>query len=111
VTITGQDPPVGLTGDYHLTAASPAVDRGVRCSNTPVPANLAACAATAVPAPSGTNADYDGQFRPQLRTLRITTPWDLGADELPGVPVLTLSGAAATQLALPSTPPARARLA
>jgi hypothetical protein len=111
VTITGQDPPVGLTGDYHLTAASPAVDRGVRCSNTPVPANLTACAAAAVPAPSGTNADYDGQFRPQLRTLRVTTPWDLGADELPGIPVITLAGAAATPQALPSIPPARARLA
>ena len=24
VTITGQDPPVGLTGDYHITAGSPA---------------------------------------------------------------------------------------
>src|SRR5207249_10062202 len=30
VTITGQDPPVGLGGAYHLQTASPAVDRGVR---------------------------------------------------------------------------------
>jgi large repetitive protein len=113
VTITGQDPPVGLTGDYHLTATSPAIDRGVRCSNTPVPANLTACGAAAVPAPSGTNADYDGQFRPQLRTLRLTTPWDLGADELPGLPVPLLGAVVQllpAQQALPATPPARARM-
>jgi hypothetical protein len=91
VTITGQDPPVGLTGDYHLGAASPVVDRGVRCSNTPVPANLAPCAATAVAAPAGIPGDFDGNFRPMLRTTRATTPWDLGADELPGVPVLTVA--------------------
>lgn len=89
VTITGQDPPVGLTGDYHLGAASPLVDRGVRCSNTPVPANLNACAATAVPAPTGTPGDFDGEFRPALRTVRVNTPWDLGADELAGVPIPT----------------------
>jgi hypothetical protein len=100
VTITGQDPPVGLGGDYHLQTTSPAVDRGVRCSGTPfpTPANaLAPCTVTnrgiGAPAglPSATNAtgggDYDGQYRPQLRTLRTRTPWDLGADELPGVPV------------------------
>jgi large repetitive protein len=87
VTITGGDPPVGLTSDYHVTAASPAVDRGVRCSNTPVPANLSPCGATTVAAPSGTPADIDRQFRPMLRTFRLTTPWDLGADELIGVPV------------------------
>jgi hypothetical protein len=86
VTITGQDPPVGLGGDYHLQTTSPAIDRGVRCSNTPVPANFAACAAAAIPAPTGTPGDFDGQFRPQQRTARATTPWDLGADELPGVP-------------------------
>ncbi len=50
VSITGQDPPVGLTGDYHINLptnfilrvaaalVSPVVDRGVRCSNTPFPA-------------------------------------------------------------------------
>src|SRR5206468_11511909 len=89
VTITGQDPPVGLTGDYHLQAISPAVDRGVRCALTPfpTPANaLGSCATTpptggrGIQAPSGTPGDYDGQFRPQLRTLRLLTPWDLGAD-------------------------------
>ena len=61
VTITGQDPPVGLTGDYHLQPAlganqiSGAVDRGVHCSNTPVPppANpLGACPAGAIEAPT-----------------------------------------------------------
>jgi len=100
VTITGQDPPVGLGGDYHLQTTSPAVDRGVRCSGTPFPAPanaLAACTVTnrgiGAPAglPSATNAtgggDYDGQYRPQQRTLRIRTPWDLGADELPGIQV------------------------
>jgi hypothetical protein len=84
VTITGQDPPVGLTGNYHLTTTSPAIDRGVRCSNTPVPANLNACSATAIAAPAGVPGDYDGQLRPQLRSTRFTTPWDLGADEVPG---------------------------
>jgi hypothetical protein len=99
VTITGADPPVGLTGDYHLLAASPLLDRGVRCSNTasPAPANaLAPCSAGGVQAPSGIPSqiaalnglgDYDNQYRPQLRTLRVRTPWDLGADELPGLPV------------------------
>jgi large repetitive protein len=100
VTITGQDPPVGLGGDYHLQTASPAVDRGVRCSGTPFPAPanaLAPCTLTnrgiGAPAglPSATNAtgggDYDGQYRPQQRTLRTRTPWDLGADELPGTQV------------------------
>jgi hypothetical protein len=37
---------------------------------------------------NGGLGDYDSQFRPQLRTVRILTPWDLGADELPGIPVL-----------------------
>jgi hypothetical protein len=100
VTITGQDPPVGLGGDYHLQTTSPAVDRGVRCSGTPFPAPgnaLPACTVTSrgigAPAglPSATNAtgggDYDGQYRPQQRTLRVRTPWDLGADELPGTQV------------------------
>jgi hypothetical protein len=103
VNITGQDPPVGLGGDYHLLTTSPAVDRGVRCSGTPfpTPANaLLPCTITnrgiGAPAglPSATNAtgggDYDSQYRPQRRTLRFTTPWDLGADELPGVPVTLL---------------------
>jgi len=97
VTITGQDPPVGLGGDYHLQTTSPAVDRGVRCSGTPFPAPanaLAPCTTTnrgiGAPAelPSATNAtgggDYDGQYRPQQRAPRPRTPWDLGADELPG---------------------------
>jgi hypothetical protein len=97
VTITGADPPVGLTGDYHLTAASAVVDRGVRCSNTAFPAPvtaLLACTGGGIQAPVGvpsaTNlggGDYDSQYRPQLRTLRVRTPWDLGADELPGVPL------------------------
>jgi hypothetical protein len=95
VTITGQDPPVGLTGDYHLTGASAVVDRGVRCSNTAFPAPitaLAACTGGGIQAPTlsvalGGLGDYDGQYRPQLRTLRVRTPWDLGADELPGVPL------------------------
>ena len=87
VTITGGDPPVGLTSDYHIQNTSPAIDRGVRCSNTPVPANLTACSSTAIAAPVGTPGDIDGDFRPQLRTLRVTTPWDLGADERPGVPI------------------------
>jgi hypothetical protein len=100
VTITGQDPPVGLTGNYHLQLGlaanqiSAAVDRGVRCSNTAVPPpapTLAlpfgpACSTGAVEAPLGVNADIDGQVRPQLRTLRVRTVWDLGADERPTAP-------------------------
>jgi large repetitive protein len=109
VTITGADPPVGLTGDYHLTPASAVVDRGVRCSNTPFPAPLGAllaCTGSAVQAPTGTPAtggqgDYDSQYRPQLRTLRALTPWDLGADELAGVPV-PLLGALLSKAALQS---------
>ena len=97
VTITGADPPVGLTGDYHITTASALIDRGVRCSNAVVPAvlaSLAPCTGGGIQAPinlpSATNrggGDFDGQFRPQLRTIRIFTPWDLGADEVPGVQV------------------------
>jgi hypothetical protein len=87
VTLTAGDPPVGLTSDYHILPTSPAIDRGVRCSNTPVPANLNACGAGAVPAPVGTPGDIDGDFRPMLRTTRVATPWDLGADELLGLPV------------------------
>jgi hypothetical protein len=87
VTITGGDPPVGLTSNYHIQPTSPAIDRGVRCSNTPVPANVVACSAPAVAAPTGVPGDIDGDFRPMLRSARVTTPWDLGADELPGLPI------------------------
>jgi hypothetical protein len=99
VSITGWDPPVGLAGNYHLQTAlaanqlSGAVDRGVRCSDAAVPAPpvppanpLAACSPTGISAPIGLNADIDGQLRPQLRTLRVRTPWDLGADEVPLIP-------------------------
>jgi hypothetical protein len=91
VTLTGADPPVGLPGDYHLqpglasNQTSGAVDRGVHCSNTPVPppANpLGACPAGEIEAPT-LGTDIDGQLRPQLRTLRVRTPWDFGADERP----------------------------
>jgi large repetitive protein len=96
VTITGQDPPVGLTGNYHILPASPAIDRGVRCSNAPVPAsglpNFTPCTGGGIQAPYGIPGDFDREFRPQQRTLRVLTPWDLGADELPGVPVI-LTGA------------------
>ncbi|MEZ0448692.1 SdrD B-like domain-containing protein [Cellulomonas sp. ICMP 17802] len=96
VTLTAGDPPVGLTSDFHLTGASPVVDRGVRCSNTafPAPATaLNACTGGGIQAPTlspalGGLGDYDGQYRPMLRTLRVRTPWDLGADELVGVPVV-----------------------
>jgi hypothetical protein len=95
VTITGADPPVGLTGNYHLQGISPLVDRGVRCSNTAVPAPATAlntCTGGGIAAPSSTLlggglGDFDSQYRPQLRSLRTRTPWDLGADELPGIPV------------------------
>jgi hypothetical protein len=91
VTITAIDPPVGIQSNYHLqttqAAASGAIDRGVPCSNTPIPAlpvaGLLGCAAPNIAAPLD---DVDGQKRPQtkvfLRALR--TPWDLGADEVPG---------------------------
>src|SRR5258706_5676139 len=36
VTITGQDPPVGLGGDYHLPTTPAAAARGVRGAATPV---------------------------------------------------------------------------
>ena len=98
VTITGQDPPVGLTGDYHIALptglvarllaanASPVIDRGVRCSNTPFPAPanaaIAACSGGGIQAPlATTNADFDRGARPIVMTLRIRTPWDRGADE------------------------------
>jgi hypothetical protein len=98
VTITGQDPPVGLTGNYHTflpagliarliaAAASPVVDRGVRCSNTPFPAPSTAatspCSGGGIQAPLAlTNADIDRGARPIVLTGRLTTPWDRGADE------------------------------
>jgi hypothetical protein len=179
VSITGTDPPVGLTGNYHVTAASPAIDRGAGFSNlaSPPPGTaggiqtpnnstsiLAPCSTKAVTAlfssvgsstapttitvtskagfpttfpffiqidnntntatevlqvtGNGANpttqwtvlraqqgtaaaahqagksvrlltpfypADFDRQFRPQLRVnARARTPWDIGADELPG---------------------------
>jgi hypothetical protein len=122
VTITGQDPPVGIFGDYHIPtttgAGSQVVDRGVRCSNTPFPAPTSAlnpCTGGGIEAPLGTpsatnpgGGDYDSQSRPQLRTIRIRTPWDRGADELPGVPIpLTLSqiqSATSTARALAARP-------
>jgi hypothetical protein len=98
VTITGQDPADGVPGDYHITGGSPAIDNGVKCALMPFPAPANAvtgsCSLTppaggrGVQAPTGLNSDFDGQFRPQLRTLRTRTPWDLGADELIGVPVI-----------------------
>ncbi|WP_426594685.1 hypothetical protein ACPPVS_03920 [Cellulomonas sp. McL0617] len=96
VTLTAGDPPVGLTSNFHITAGSGVIDRGVRCSNTafPAPAGaLNACAGGGIQAPTlspalGGLGDYDGQYRPQLRSLRVRTPWDLGADELVGVPVV-----------------------
>jgi hypothetical protein len=92
VTITGADPPVGLTGDYHIQTASPAVDRGAGFSNLAATAPLVQTPnSIAILAPcSGTTAqlypaDFDRQFRPQLRVnARVRTPWDLGADELAG---------------------------
>jgi large repetitive protein len=101
VTITGADPPVGIFGDYHLPittgGGSQVVDRGVRCSNTPFPiANNNPCTGGGIEAPAGTpsatntgGGDIDSQFRPQLRTFRLNTRWDRGADELPGVPAPT----------------------
>jgi hypothetical protein len=86
-----------IVGDYHLIrpttraqiTASSVIDRGVRCSNTPVPAPAAEAitpCGTAIQAPF---ADFDRELRPQLLLLapvlqtRYQTPWDLGADELP----------------------------
>ena len=92
VTITGADPPVGLTGNYHIQTTSPAIDRGAGFSNlaaiapqvqTPNSmAILAPCSGTLAQSYPG---DYDRQFRPQLRVNgRVRTPWDIGADELAG---------------------------
>jgi hypothetical protein len=95
VQIVDTAPPTGLAGDYHLTAASPAIDRGAGFSNfAPLGGQLAPNASSIFAPCSGTllqnfPADVDGQFRPLVRTLRLATPWDVGADELtPGVPVL-----------------------
>jgi hypothetical protein len=98
VTITGADPPVGLTGDYHINLptgavarlaaafASQLVDRGVRCSNTPVPAPptaaLTPCTGGGIQAPLGfTGADIDNGARPIPWPFRAGIPWDRGADE------------------------------
>ncbi len=90
VTITGADPPVGLTGDYHISLPtglltrllaaffSPVIDRGVPCSNTPVPGNNNGCNANGIVAPT---VDFDGQTRPVLLTIRSNTRWDTGADK------------------------------
>ncbi|MDF5755579.1 hypothetical protein [Spongiactinospora sp. TRM90649] len=70
VTITGQDPPVGLTGNYHLTPGSPAINRGPLYSNYPAPPGSGTVFASLV--------DIDGQIRVPLP---LPTPIDLGADE------------------------------
>jgi hypothetical protein len=94
VTITGADPPVGLTGDYHISlpnglvarvvaaAGSAVIDRGARCADTPTPANNSACTSGSIAAPT---VDYDNQGpRGGLNFffgLRSNTRWDIGADE------------------------------
>jgi len=98
ITITGQDPPVGLTGDYHLQTTSPVIDRGAGFSNLAFPAPgvnggtqtpgagaiLAPCSGSSYP---GLPADFDAFFRPFLRVnARARTPWDLGADEVTANP-------------------------
>jgi hypothetical protein len=98
VSITATDPPVGLTGDYHIAAGSPAVDRGAGFSNLAVPAPatqtptanatsaVAPCSGTSAgAAPTSYPADFDRQWRPQLGSTRVRTPWDIGADERPGL--------------------------
>jgi hypothetical protein len=98
VTLVPQD--VSLGGDYHLqrtlaaSGASGAIDRGVRCSNyavpPPAPTLLApfgpACSAGGEQAPFGTNADIDGNSRPQAFSLRLRTLFDFGADEVTTLP-------------------------
>jgi hypothetical protein len=71
VTIIGQDPPVGLTGNYHLANGSPAINKGPVYSDYP-----AAQSASSIPAPT---VDIDGQTRPATPT---PLPFDLGADEV-----------------------------
>ncbi len=77
VTIVGQDPPVGLQGDYHLQGTSPAIDEGAPFSNFPFPPVATSPSPSSILAPSD---DYDGQARPQGSGL---TPFDIGADEVP----------------------------
>ena len=90
VTITGQDPmsasPATTTSccrpgppPARAATASQVIDRGARCSNTPVPANIIACSGTGMIAAPG--EDFDNQSRPVLMTLRLNTQWDIGADE------------------------------
>jgi hypothetical protein len=88
VTITGGDPPVGLTSDYHLLATSPVIDRGAAYSNFPAAPNAQSVLAPFV--------DYDGQTRPQVRSNRVLTLWDLGADEVPGVALFAILPGAPT---------------
>ena len=63
----------------------------VRSPKSILPVQVASSVGEITPASSPANAtgggDYDSQYRPQQRTARVRTPWDLGADELPGVPV------------------------
>ena len=97
MTITGADPPVGLTGDYHIALptgagrapiaalVSPIIDRGARCTQHAVRRlqgrgrTTTRASRARIEAP---NVDYDGQSRPQLRRCGPHTRWDLGADEL-----------------------------
>ena len=72
-------------GRLRIVRGEGAVDRGVHCSNTPVPPPvnpLAACQNGGIDAPTG-GTDIDGQVRPQLRPLRTRAPGGLGADERP----------------------------
>jgi hypothetical protein len=71
VTIVGQDPPVGLTGNYHLATGSPAINKGPTYSNYPAAQNASSILAPTV--------DIDGQARPATPT---PLPFDLGADEV-----------------------------
>jgi large repetitive protein len=88
VSITGADPPVGLTGDYHIAGGSPAANNGAGFSNygpggaqNPNASSVfAPCSGTAQP---GLPADFDQQWRPRRPNQSNTaTPWERGADEL-----------------------------